>query len=115
MNVGYNQNPFLMQATAAATPPTAPPATTTTAGITGSIPQQPPQQLTKTKRILSIVDPMTNEVTNKDHIIRSEKEQQQMMQQNVENTDTGKFNRFVILSVVYLSPLSIYLRCLQHR
>ncbi|VIO94983.1 MIF4G domain containing protein [Brugia malayi] len=89
INVGYNQNPFLMQVTAAATPPTAPPATTTTAGITGSIPQQPPQQLTKTKRILSIVDPTTNEVTNKDHIIRSEKEQQQMMQQNVENADTS--------------------------
>lgn len=92
MNVGYNQNPFLIQATAAATPPTAPPATTTTAGIATSIPQQLPQQLTKTKRILSIVDPTTNEVTNKDHIIRSEKEQQQqLMQQNVESGDTGKF------------------------
>ncbi|CAG9532136.1 unnamed protein product [Cercopithifilaria johnstoni] len=90
MNVGYNQNPFLMQATAAVTPPTAPPATTTTASIAGTVSQQPQQQLTKTKRILSIVDPMTNEVTNKDHIIRSEKEQQ-MMQQNVENADTGKF------------------------
>ncbi len=90
MNVGYNQNPFLIQATAAATPPAAPPTTTTASGIS-SIPQQPPQQLTKTKKILSIVDPMTNEVTNKDHIIRSEKEQQQMMQQNVENADIGKF------------------------
>lgn len=102
MNVGYNQNPFLIQATAAATPPTAPPSTTTTAGIAGSIPQQPLQQLTKTKRILSIVDPTTNEVTNKDHIIRSEKEQQ-MMQQNVENADIGKFNQFVILIVCWLS------------
>ncbi|VDO50321.1 unnamed protein product [Onchocerca flexuosa] len=92
MNVGYNQNPFLIQATAAATPPAAPSTTTTTSGITSNMPQQPPQQLTKTKKILSIVDPMTNEVTNKDHIIRSEKEQQQMMQQNVENADTGKFN-----------------------
>uniref|UniRef100_A0A1I7VF79 EIF4G n=1 Tax=Loa loa TaxID=7209 RepID=A0A1I7VF79_LOALO len=89
MNVGYNQNPFLMQATAAVSPPTAPPATTAATGITGNVPQQAPQQVTKTKRILSIVDPMTNEVTNKDHIIRSEKEQQQMMQQNVENADTG--------------------------
>lgn len=91
MNVGYNQSPFLIQASVATAPPTAPPATTTTVVISSPLPQQPPQQLTKTKRILSIVDPATNEVTNKDHIIKLEKEQQQMMQQNSENADSGMF------------------------
>lgn len=97
MNIGYNQNPMLMQAAAAAAPP-APP-TTVAAGAAGSVQQQQQLQqqlqMTKAKRILSIVDPLTKEVTNKEDIIRSELEQQQL-QHNVENTDGGKFGSMCI-------------------
>ncbi|VDM95272.1 unnamed protein product [Thelazia callipaeda] len=91
MNVGYNQNPIIMPAPPAAPQPTAPPTTTAATVIASGLNQQPLQQLTKTRKILSIVDPVTNEVTNKDDIIRLEMEQQLMVQQNADNMESEGF------------------------